>query len=257
MKLSTLFANPTICHICFNEMPETSVNAFSRADIHALWELLDRAEARYPEARILVFSSQATSSKGKPIFCAGADLKERPTWTAEEVMDHVDFERSLTHRLRQSPLLVACVVSGYALGFGAELCAASDLVLATPNARFGFPECQLGIVPGAGGLIWALSEAQNPKRALNHLILGDIMEPQEALLIGLVQEILPSETAAFEYLLSLSEPLTLTSSDSQKALKQARSKVNSALALNRIEHDAYADAWTQTHLKKNNEKSDL
>ena len=150
MHLSSYFNLSAVRHLCFNDSPEVSVNAFSRDDIHALSCLLDEAESAFPQVRILILSAQARSPKGKPIFCAGADLKERHVWTNEEIIAHVDFERALTDRFRRSPLLIVCLVTGYALGFGAELCACADRVLATSEACFGFPEATHGIVPGAG-----------------------------------------------------------------------------------------------------------
>lgn len=246
MHFSLVNETPEICHICFNHSPETGVNAFSRSDIHALGNMIEEAEAAFPDIRMLVLSSRAVSPKGKPIFSAGADLKERPSWSREAVLAHVHTERRLTDRLRRSPLFSLCLVSGYALGFGAELCAAADHVIATPDARFGFPEARLGIVPGAGGLKWALGEASDTKKAMHHIIMGDHFDPEEARAIGLVQDIVSSHAQALQALAALAEALKQTSPVSQKALKQARYQAFLQKCPDAIEAEAYLQACIQT-----------
>lgn len=253
MHLSTYSNLSAVRHLCFNEAPEVSVNAFSRDDIHALSCLLDEAESAFPQVRILILSAQARSPKGKPIFSAGANLKERQAWTDEEIIAHVDYERALTDRFRRSPLLTVCVVTGYAFGFGAELCACSDFVLATSEACFGFPEATHGIVPGAGGLKWAL--ANTSRQALLHILKGDAFSVEEALTIGLVHEIVPTVDAAHDRIHALACALTRTSPESQRAIKLANDKAFQLRCPDGVERDAYMYALTQTRLaSKNNTK---
>ena len=132
------------------------VNAFGHDDIHDLNSLLDKCEAGFPnEIRVLSIESHKISPGKLPIFCAGANQKERKDWTSERICQHLEYQRSVVHRLSQIPVYVICCVDGIALGLGAEFCIAADYVLASPNAEFGFPEKGLGILPGAGGYSWA------------------------------------------------------------------------------------------------------
>lgn len=163
------------------------VNAFGRQDIHAFAKVLKTAAAAFPETRLLILSSQKRSpKKGRPIFCSGADQRERILWTEEEILEHVAFQRLSIALLRSIPQRVVALVGGLAYGLGAEICAASDLVIALADAEFGFPEAKLGLVPGAGGLAWALFWAKDKKLARRYVENAENFDRQIAEQLGLV-----------------------------------------------------------------------
>ncbi|MEM6926558.1 MAG: enoyl-CoA hydratase/isomerase family protein, partial [Myxococcota bacterium] len=138
--------------------------------------------------RSLVTVSRRVSRKGTPIFIAGADVTERVAWTDDQVKKHVRWQRDVLTRLRRAPVFHVAVVHGVALGWGTEFLLTTDYAVATPTARFGLPETGLGIVPGAGGTseLWArIGVAQ----ALRLGMTGEQLGADEALRIGLVQEV--------------------------------------------------------------------
>ena len=82
-------------------------------------------------------------------FAAGADISEM---AGQGVADVLSGNRSGTwQRLREFPKPVIAAVSGVALGGGLELAMTCDIVVGSESARFGQPEINLGIIPGAGG----------------------------------------------------------------------------------------------------------
>ncbi|MDD5468952.1 MAG: enoyl-CoA hydratase-related protein, partial [Anaerolineales bacterium] len=114
-------------------------------------------------------------------FAAGADIKEMASASAVEMLqwDNISqFDRIM--RLRK-PVIAA--VSGYCLGGGNELAMACDMIVASESARFGQPEINLGVIPGAGGtqrLARAVGKAVATAMVLNNRTLT----AQEALRLG-------------------------------------------------------------------------
>ena len=90
------------------------------------------------------------------------------------------------------PRMVIAAVSGYALGGGCELALACDLRIASEKAMFGQPEILLGIIPGGGGT-QRLPRLVGPSRAKDMILTGRQVGAEEALRIGLVDEVVPHE----------------------------------------------------------------
>jgi len=122
------------------------------------------------------------------VFAAGADIKEMADKNILQMMDadHVAvFGRILTI---QKPVIAA--VSGWALGAGCELSLSCDMIIASDTAKFGQPEINIGVIPGAGGtqrLIRAVGKALAMEMILNDRKLT----AQEALHYGLVNRVVP------------------------------------------------------------------
>jgi len=133
---------------------------------------------------------------GPQVFAAGADLNQL---LAGLKKGFLESRASLWGRVRklQTPLIAA--VSGYALGAGCELAMSCDLVVASESARFGQPEINVGIMPGAGGT-QRLTRVIGKARAMELVLTGRMMGAYEAERVGLVNRVVPVEVLADEAL---------------------------------------------------------
>ena len=76
-------------------------------------------------AALISFSTRR-SSRGTPIFVAGANVTERVGWTRDQVAEHVRYQRSVLRRVRELPVFHVAVVNGVALGWGTEYALTAD-----------------------------------------------------------------------------------------------------------------------------------
>jgi len=163
------------------------VNAFGRNEIQDFERLLNHCRDLFPDKlRLLSIESKKLSPKGIPLFCAGANQKERQDWSFDEICSHLKYQRSVVHQLSQMPYHVVSCVDGLALGLGVEICIASDFVLASPKAEFAFPERKLGIIPGAGGYAWAKYYANDKNYALHLIDTCEHFDRDHAKYLGIV-----------------------------------------------------------------------
>jgi len=127
---------------------------------------------------------------GDKAFAAGADIKEMAGTDAVDMID--DPRQGFRARIDgfSKPLIAA--VNGYALGGGCELAMQADIVIAGDNARFGQPEINLGIIPGAGGT-QRLTRTVGPALATKMVLSGEMIDARTALTAGLVAEVSPPE----------------------------------------------------------------
>jgi enoyl-CoA hydratase/carnithine racemase len=132
---------------------------------------------------------------GDRAFSAGYDIKE-PSEQGPEYKGmgflahrHPRGFGALTHRFGMSKPIVAAV-NGFALGGGLELALACDLIVAAEHAEFGFPEPRIGLMAMDGGM-HRLVRHIPLKLAMGILLTGRRVSAQEALRIGLVNEIVP------------------------------------------------------------------
>ncbi len=123
-------------------------------------------------------------------FAAGADIKEMADASAVEMLQRdriTQFDRIL--RIKK-PVIAA--VSGWCLGGGNELALSCDMVVASETARFGQPEINLGVIPGAGGT-QRLTRAVGKALAMEMVLNNRTLTAQEALHFGLVNRVVPVE----------------------------------------------------------------
>jgi enoyl-CoA hydratase/carnithine racemase len=123
---------------------------------------------------------------GDRLFAAGADISE---FGGPEDARTIGggFLRAL-NAVAAIPRCVVAAVSGFALGGGCELAVACDLRIASERAKFGQPEVLLGIIPGGGGT-QRLSRLVGPSLAKELILTGRQVGAEEALRIGLVNEV--------------------------------------------------------------------
>ena len=124
-------------------------------------------------------------------FAAGMDITEIAQHDYEQT--HLQTViNSHWEELLNVKIPVISAVSGYALGGGFELVLYSDIVIASEDAKFGFPEINLGVMPGLGGT-QLLTRAVGTKRASKIIMTGEQLSAQEAYDLGIVSQVVPQD----------------------------------------------------------------
>jgi enoyl-CoA hydratase len=123
-------------------------------------------------------------------FAAGADIAELAAGTPISLYESRRLEQWDVIRNLRTPLVAA--VSGYCLGGGCELAMTCDLIVASETARFGQPEINLGVLPGAGGT-QLLTHAVGKALAMDVILTGRFLSADEALRAGLVARVVARE----------------------------------------------------------------
>ena len=121
-------------------------------------------------------------------FAAGADIKEMQSRTFPGT--YLDDKFADWDRIGQRRKPIIAAVAGFALGGGCELAMMCDFIIAADNAKFGQPEINLGVIPGAGGS-QRLTKAVGKAKAMDLCLTGRMMDVQEAERAGLVARIVP------------------------------------------------------------------
>lgn len=132
---------------------------------------------------------------GEKAFVAGADIKEMAPMTSYEGHQFALQGQRVMLFIENMTKPVIAAVNGYALGGGLELALACDVIYAAENARFGFPEVTLGIIPGFGGT-QNLPRLIGPNRAKELVFSGRIIPAQKALAWGIANEVYPQAELA-------------------------------------------------------------
>jgi enoyl-CoA hydratase len=131
---------------------------------------------------------------GDRAFAAGADIRELAAETPASM--HEGDWLSAVDRVGRMQTPVIAAVRGFALGGGAELAMACDILVAGDDAWFGQPEIRIGVIPGAGGT-QRLARAIGRTRAMELILTGRRINAAEADRLGLVTMVVPSaETVA-------------------------------------------------------------
>ena len=119
-------------------------------------------------------------------FAAGADIKEMADATSIEMLIRDQFARWDRIRKLKKPVIAA--VSGFALGGGCELAMTCDMIVAAEGAKFGQPEINLGVIPGAGGT-QRLTKAIGKAKSMEMILTGKMYTAKEMYSAGLVNKI--------------------------------------------------------------------
>ncbi len=169
------------------QLDHGKANEIGSAQLRELEALVAELRAD-PVVVALISHSRRVSSKGSPIFVAGANVTERIGWSDEQIKAHVRWQRDTLRALRAAPVFHVVVVNGIALGWGTEFLLTADYRIAASTAEFALPETGLGILPGAGGTsdLWRVV---GPGHALRLGMTGERIPASEAARIGLVEEL--------------------------------------------------------------------
>jgi enoyl-CoA hydratase len=174
-----------------------------------------------PAVRAIVLTGS-----GDRAFCAGADLKERHGMTGEQWRAQHEVFEAAFESIRTCPRPVVCAVNGVAAGGGLEIALAADFIIASPNARLGFPETRMGLIPGLGGpqllpLLVPLGLARQM------LMTGELIDAERALAAGLANAVHPLESLV-EAAVEIARAIAASS---PAAVRAARLAIDEGLSL--------------------------
>jgi enoyl-CoA hydratase len=127
---------------------------------------------------------------GAEVFAAGSDVKEIAGKTEADI--RADPRRMRWQQIRNFSKPLIAAVNGYCLGGGNELAMHCDIIIAGRNAKFGQPEINLGLIPGAGGT-QHLTAAVGKTMAMQMILTGKLLDAEEARSYGLVSEVTDTE----------------------------------------------------------------
>jgi enoyl-CoA hydratase len=171
-------------------------NAYDHAEMKELDDAI--YEIRFdPEIKVVVVGSDLPR-----FFSAGANIQALKDGTASSRAAFDLHAHEVLAKLERTPKVVIAAISGHCLGGGLEIALACDIrFMVNENALIGLTEANLGVIPGTGGT-QRLPRLIGLSRALDLMITGATLQPQQALDIGLVNRIFPadqlrSETMAY------------------------------------------------------------
>jgi enoyl-CoA hydratase len=162
-------------------------------------------------------------------FAAGADIKEMRDRTNPEAMME-DFIGAGWEAVLSVKKPVIAAVAGFALGGGCELAMMCDFIIAADTARFGQPEINLGVIPGAGGT-QRLTRAVGKSKAMDMVLTARMMNAEEAERANLVSRVFPAATMLEEALKIATQIANL----SPVAAQFAKNAVNRAFETTLVE----------------------
>jgi len=155
------------------------------------WPLLDAFKSAVESVKEDTDARAVVVRGNGKAFCAGADLVDlfgdlsRPV---DELRDHLLKVYGCFLGLRDLTIPTVAAVQGAAVGAGLNIALACDVIIAGPQARFGPTFSQIGLHPG-GGCTWMLTQRIGAAHTAAALYKGDLIEAEEAVQIGLAQEL--------------------------------------------------------------------
>lgn len=187
------------------------LNALNEATLNEIAAAL--AEATQDESvRAVVLTGDTRA------FAAGADVSEMKGKSSVEM--HSSKRPSYWESIRTFPKPLIAAVSGWCLGGGNELAMCCDMIIASETARFGQPETNLAIMPGAGGT-QRLTRAVGKAVTMEMVLAGRSLTAHEALSLGLINRIVPVEL----YLEKALELAQTIAKQAPLAIRQAKEAV--------------------------------
>lgn len=163
------------------------LNALNIALIDELHRALEAA-ASNPEVGVVI-----VTGSGSKAFVAGADISEFAHFTPEQGKQlSAEGHRKLFSYVEQFPKPVIAAINGFALGGGLELALGCHIRVASETAKLGFPELNLGVIPGYGGT-QRLAHLVGKGKALEMILTTDMVTAAEAHRLGLVNHVVAPE----------------------------------------------------------------
>jgi len=189
-----------------------ALNSEMLAELTALFADIEADD----DVRVIIITGS-----GEKAFVAGSDVREMQPKTSLSIREFHTANRILLEKIERLPKPVIAAINGFALGGGCELALSCDLRIAAENARFGQPEINLGLIPGAGGT-QRLTRLVGMTKAKEIVLTGDLIDARTALSIGLVNKVVPQDDLMSEAKTLAQKLLTKSSA----ALSLAKAAIN-------------------------------
>jgi len=162
--------------------------------------LLTKIE-NYSDIRVLIITGS-----GEKSFVAGADIDQLGNLNPSESKYLIEIGHKTFSHIEQFRIPVISAINGYTLGGGLELALSTDIRVCSKNAKFGFPEVKLGLIPGWGGP-YRLARLIGESRAKDLVFRGKLINSKEALNYGLVTEVFENVGELMKNSLSLAKEI--------------------------------------------------
>ena len=173
-----------------------------------------------PEVRSVVLTGAGRS------FIAGADIAEMQNKSLREARAYSELGHRLMQSFQDLSVPVIAAINGFCLGGGLEVALACDIRLASTAARFGLPETILGVIPGWGGT-QRTARLIGPALTKELIFTGQLVDPERALQIGLVNRLLPPD----DLLDTALEMTRAVARQNRYAIAQAKQVINTGVEI--------------------------
>jgi enoyl-CoA hydratase len=178
VTLETSQDHPGVGTILLSRPPMNALNRQVQTELAAAAE---EASVRDDIKAVVVYG-------GPKVLAAGADIKEMNDMTFAEMSKVARRLQDGLGAIADIPKPTVAAITGYALGGGLEVALGADRRIAGDNAKLGVPEVLLGVIPGGGGT-QRLARLIGPAKAKDMIFTGRFVGAEEALAIGLVDEV--------------------------------------------------------------------
>ena len=192
-----------------------ALNALCDALVREMGRALDAFEGDAAIGAVVITGSEKA-------FAAGADIKEMQSRSFVDVF-LADFVTNGWERITTCRKPIIAAVAGFALGGGCEVAMMCDIIIAAESAKFGQPEINLGIIPGAGGT-QRLTRVVGKAKAMDMVLTGRMMDAAEAERSGLVTRVVANDKLLDEAMKMAAQIAAL----SRPAVVAAKEAVNRA-----------------------------
>ncbi|MGB3696686.1 MAG: enoyl-CoA hydratase-related protein [Gordonia sp. (in: high G+C Gram-positive bacteria)] len=178
VTLETSEEHPGVGTILLNRPPMNALNRQVQTELAAAAE---EASMRDDIKAVVLYG-------GPKVLAAGADIKEMLDMSRADMAKVAGRLQRALGTISEIPKPTVAAITGYALGGGLEVALGADRRIAGDNAKLGVPEVLLGVIPGGGGT-QRLARLIGPSRAKDMVFTGRFVGAEEALRIGLVDQV--------------------------------------------------------------------
>lgn len=186
--------------------------------IEAMCSILDEIATR-EDIQVVVLLSAS-----EKVFSAGADIKTMADLDPAAALEFAELGHRLTRKIERLPQPVIIGIGGLALGGAVEIACACDIRIGSESAIFAQPEIDIGIIPGWGGT-QRLARVVGIPKARELIYLGRRVDAQEALLIGLVNQVVPDyllESVVMEMAVEMARKSRVALFDAKEAINRVQ-----------------------------------